>query len=128
MKDLKTVTIELAGIFREAGDVEFAYIFGSMARGEEFPMSDLDIAVYMKKPLSLDRELALHSRICREIKSNDVDLLVLNKAKNLILIEEIIKNGIIVFDVNPPLRDSFELRILHDAIDFRCQRKVFAGR
>lgn len=125
MRDIIERAIE---VFRKIGNVEFAYLFGSSARGDEFPMSDVDIAVYMRsKDVRLDDELRLHSELSRGLESNSIDLIILNKARNIILLEEIVRHGKVVCDNNPSLRESFELKILHDAIDFKDQRKVFAG-
>lgn len=119
---------KLKEIFGKIEDVEFAYLFGSSARGDEFPLSDIDIAVYMRSQnVRLDDELRLHSILSRGLKSNKVDLVILNRARNIILLEEIIRHGRVVCDNNSSLRESFELNVLHDAIDFKRQRKVFAG-
>ncbi|MFZ6006219.1 MAG: type VII toxin-antitoxin system MntA family adenylyltransferase antitoxin, partial [Nitrospirota bacterium] len=118
----------LTAIFHKTEGVEFAYLFGSFARGDEFPFSDIDIAVYLSGKASLADELRLYSIIGRELKHDNVDLLILNNTNNIILLDDIVRYGKVVCDRNPSLRESFELRVLHDAIDFKYQRKVFAGR
>ncbi|BCB97109.1 nucleotidyltransferase [Dissulfurispira thermophila] len=125
---VKELSEKLDGIFYRIREVEFAYLFGSFARGDEFSFSDIDIAVYLNKEVSLADELRLYSIIARELKHDSIDLLILNNTHNIILLEDIVRYGKVVCDRNPFLRESFELRILHDAIDFRYQRKVFAGR
>ncbi len=125
MKDLSG---KLAVIFHKTEGVEFAYLFGSFARGNEFSFSDIDIAVYLSKKPSLADELKLYSIICRELKHNNLDLLILNDTNNIILLDDIVRYGKVVYDRSPSLRESFELRVLHNAIDFKYQRKVFAGR
>ena len=85
--------------------MEFAYLFGSSARGDEFPLSDIDIAVYMRSQnVRLDDELRLHSILSRGLKSNKVDLVILNRARNIILLEEIIRHGRVVCDNNSSLK------------------------
>ncbi len=129
MKTTDIISAKLNELFCKMKDVEFAYVFGSYARGDVFPLSDIDVAVYTdQKDMSLDYELKMHSILSKELKSNTVDLIVLNKTRNLMLLDEIIRYGRVVYDRNPSLREDFELRILHDAMDFRYQRKVFAGR
>lgn len=128
MKMTNEVLLKLRTIFQNAEDVEFAYLFGSCSRDDTFPFSDIDIAVYMdRENISLERELELHSILSRRLGNNNVDLVLLNRANNLILLEDIVRNGKVIYDKDPSLRESFELRILHDAIDFKYQRKVFAG-
>jgi len=129
METADIISAKLNELFRKMKDVEFAYVFGSYARGDVFPLSDIDVAVYTdQEDMSLDDELKMHSILGTELKSNTVDLIVLNKTRNLMLLDEIIRYGRVVYDRNPSLREDFELRILHNAMDFRYQRKVFAGR
>lgn len=119
----------LAEIFRKTDYIEFAYLFGSHARNAAFPFSDLDIAVYLHpSDISLNRELELHSFLSRELKSDSIDIVILNSAKNNILLEDIVRHGKVVYDGNKDLRESFELKVLHEAMDFKYQRRVFAGR
>jgi len=42
-------TKNIAGILKKSGLVEFAYLFGSRAKGRAGTRSDWDIAVYFKK-------------------------------------------------------------------------------
>ncbi|MBI5194727.1 MAG: nucleotidyltransferase domain-containing protein [Nitrospirae bacterium] len=119
---------KLKNIFLNAEDVEFAYLFGSCAYENAFPTSDIDIAVYMcRETAFFDKEMELHAVLSRALKSNAVDLVFLNRTKNIILLEEIVRSGKIVCDRNPQLRETFELNVLHNAMDFKYQRKVFAG-
>ncbi len=127
-QSVKDLSEKLTTIFRRIEKVEFAYLFGSFARGDDFPFSDIDIAVYLSGKASLDDELRLYSIIGRELKHDNLDLLILNNTNNIILLEDIVRYGKVIYDRNPSLRESFELRVLHDAIDFKYQRKVFAGR
>jgi hypothetical protein len=46
---------------------------------------------------------------------------------NLILLDEIVRNGMLVFDGDTELREDFEARILHDCMDFRRQRLLTIG-
>jgi predicted nucleotidyltransferase len=127
-RSVKDLSEKLTAIFSRIEEIKFAYLFGSFARGDGFSFSDIDIAVYLSGKASLADELKLYSIISRELKHDNIDLLILNNTNNIILLEDIVRYGKVVCDRNPPLRESFELRVLHDAIDFKYQRKVFAGR
>lgn len=107
----------------------FACLFGSVARRETTPLSDIDIAVFISGPEETygDTKLSLYADICRALKTNDVDLLVLNSATNLIILEDVVRYGVILYDSVPDLREEFELKILHQAIDFRAQRVAIMG-
>lgn len=124
------ILLKLAEIFHEKlKEVEFAYLFGSHARLDASPLSDIDIAVYLNTcRVSLDKELELYAILSRELNSNSIDLIILNNSDNTTLLAEIIRGGKVVYDRSLSLREDFELRILHDSIDFIYQRKVFAGK
>lgn len=107
----------------------FAYLFGSVAEGVESALSDVDIAVYASPghDMDLDERLGFQADCCRALKRDDVDVMVLNQTRNLILKEEIVRNGIVILDQAPETRTEWEVKILHQAIDFRDQRKAVMG-
>jgi predicted nucleotidyltransferase len=110
--------------------VLFAYLFGSTARAESSLSSDIDIAVYLSEGSTesyFETKLALYADLCRALKRNDVDLVILNTASNLILLEDIIRSGIVLFDRARDVREDFELGVLHRSIDFKTQRLSVMG-
>lgn len=120
----------LCPVFERVGNVRFAYLFGSMAKGEVSPLSDTDIAVYLGNVdpgAVFDMKLSLHGDISRALNSNAVDLLVLNSVSNTMLIEEIIRYGIVIYDRDIDEREDYEIRSLHRAIDFKTQRLAVMG-
>jgi predicted nucleotidyltransferase len=124
---LKTIAAVLEG----HGDaVAAAYLFGSTAKGDVGPLGDVDVAVLFSEQASaslLDLKLRLHADLCRALKRNDVDLLILNTASNLIIKDEIVRNGVVIFEGNPEAREEFELRVIHLCIDFKTQRRKAVG-
>ena len=111
-------------------EILFAYLFGSFARGDAGPRSDLDLAVYFvdRRPhVHHTLKIDLYMTINRLLKQNDVDIVVLNTASNLMLLDEILRQGIVLLDADPQFREDFELRTLHLAMDFREQRKTIMG-
>lgn len=108
----------------------FAYLFGSTAQDKVFPLSDIDIAVYFSKGESdfcSDMKILLYTDISRALQRNDVDVVVLNKTKNIMLLDEIVRHGIVLFDKDIHLRLDFETNILHSAFDFKSQRMAVMG-
>jgi len=60
-------------------DVLVAYLFGSLARGTQGPLSDVDVAVLLREDGSLfDRQLRLVADLSGELRRDDVDVIVLN--------------------------------------------------
>ena len=105
---------ELENILKNDTNVLFGYIFGSYADGTFRDWSDVDVAVYLKK-IGFDIELTLHYEISKAL-NKDIDMTVLNKAKNLYLLEDIISKGILLKDSEK--RIDFELKKHHQFIDF----------
>lgn len=110
--------------------VAAAYLFGSTVKGDVAALSDVDIADLLAAGTSTevpDPRFRLHVDLCRALKRNDVDLLILNTAKNLIIKDEIVRNGRLLFEGNAEQREAFELEVIHSCIDFKRQRKMAVG-
>jgi predicted nucleotidyltransferase len=110
--------------------VIFAYLFGSRAAGvNTYPPRDIDLAVYFqpKDGSFFDAKLDLYGALSRRLKTNDIHILVLNEARNLVLMGEVVRQGIVLIDRDPDLREEFEQNILHQALDFQSQRISLLG-
>lgn len=114
----------LEPVFSSTAQVLSAILFGSLATGDCTGKSDVDIAVYVKDPgvFSFRDRLALHGNCCRALRRNDVDLVVMNQLANLILLENIIRQGKVIYSIDDNELDFFIVKKLHQAIDFRLQR------
>ena len=73
----------LANRLRAAG-AAYATVFGSLARGEARPDSDIDIAVSFGRPMSADLRMAI-TGIVADAAGRSVDLIDLETAGGLIL-------------------------------------------
>ena len=73
------------------------YVFGSVARNESKPHSDLDVAVYIDesalKPEPFGYAAELSSSLMRELGHSSVDVVVLNDAAPL-LYHRVLRDGI----------------------------------
>ncbi len=107
----------------------FAYIFGSVVTGGyNIAESDIDLAFFLDSDeLDLDFQLGLMADCGRALKSDRIDLVILNQIKNLMLAEEIVRTGQVIFERDKEKRDLFEVKIIYQAIDFREHRKVMMG-
>ncbi len=107
---------------KHESNVLFAYLFGSSVRNNTFPLSDVDIAVFLykqKEESYFGIKCSLYVDFCRVLKRNDVDVVVLNNPANIILFDKIIREGIVLVDRDSDLRDEYEQIIIHQAIDFK---------
>lgn len=95
-----------------------AYLFGSTARGDAGPSSDVDIGLLYEiapaptlssQPLLAAAELG--SRLGRQ-----VDLVVLNTAP-VDLVHRVLLDGILLMQPNPSLRIAFEVRARNEYFD-----------
>ncbi len=131
MMSIESVKELLLPVFeRYRAKVVFAYLFGSVAMGEASPLSDVDIAVYLaeeNREFFFDLKLTLHADISRALKRNDVDLVVLNTIRNEMLTADVIRNGVVMFDRDTEAREDYEIKRLHESIDFKMQRFAVMG-
>ena len=115
---------KLQKLLSHMDEVEFAYLFGSYAKGDYTQRSDIDIAVYLKKQYNdFDTKLKVHHKI--EISlGKEIDLIVLNTAKNFNLLENIFNDGIIIKDSQDDLRIMYELDREHEIKDYKEFKKL----
>jgi len=101
-------------VLQQDSNVEFAYIFGSYVDKTFTQRSDVDVAIYFKN-YTFDKHLELSFKISK-VTLKDTDLTVLNKAKNLYLLEDIISKGVLLKDSEK--RVDFELNKHHQYLDY----------
>ncbi len=95
----------------------FAYIFGSFGRGEAF--SDIDIGTYLKSDVDrspLEIEFEMEDKI-GALTGYPVDVRALNKAPTTFVFQ-VIKDGILIKDINPDIRSDFEGLVFKKTHDF----------
>lgn len=121
----------LAPVFEKMrGRVAVAYLFGSSANGQAGPNSDIDLAVLLHTggvDADFEVRLELYADCCRALKRNDIDVVVLNRTRNLFLLESVVREGKVLFEDDAELREEYEVRVMHDFIDFREHRMRVMG-
>lgn len=128
LKELQDILMPVFEKYRK--HIIFAYLFGSYAKGELTPLSDIDIAVFLEKGTKhsyFDLKLSIHADFCRVLKRDDVDVIVLNTINNFVLLDAIVREGKILFERDRVLREDFEIKTLHQSIDFKEHRKAIIG-
>ena len=91
--------------------VQLAYLFGSRADGTQGPSSDYDIAVLFSEKPNSEIKYKIAHKLGALLKTNRVDLVVLNSAP-IELCYSVIAKGIIVYTVDTYVRVEFEASIL----------------
>lgn len=113
----------LKEFFAKVPEVKFAYLFGSVARGNAGPLSDLDIAVYFIE--SVDnftcRTKMMESLAC-VLTTERFDLVVLNDAP-ITLKFAVVKDGKLLKDESAA-RIEFEIKTVREYLDTDYLRSV----
>lgn len=99
-------------------EVIFAYLFGGLARHRLFPLSDVDIAVYLKQGSNFaECKLDILGRLINILHTDEIDLVILNRAVPSLAMN-IIKSKKIIVDKNPFERQIYESLIMRKFFDF----------
>lgn len=87
---------ELAKYLQAQADVRFALLYGSLARGQANPLSDLDVAVFFQNDLTEEqmgeRQIDITCDLMRLFRINEVDVTILNLASPFLCFQ-VIKYG-----------------------------------
>lgn len=126
-KELK----KLKSLFKKIPEIKLAYFFGSKAKGEAGPLSDYDFAFYLApetakfpprygakdKQKMFELKLLLINKISRLLKTDKVDVVILNLTETPELKYRIIKEGELIFE-RKPFKIFIEPQILNEYFDF----------
>jgi len=116
----------LTDLFMENSNIVFAYLFGGLARDKRKPLSDVDLAVYVKNIKGLNF-LSLFCNISQILCTDEIDLVVLNSAP-ISFAGRILQTRKILIDKDPFLRHRYESRILREFFDFTIKEKEILHR
>jgi uncharacterized protein len=114
-------------------DVEFAYLFGSLAAREPSPLSDVDIAVYLTKNAdAIESKLAILEGLADILNTEEIDLVILNQSA-LPICMNILKKHRVLVDKKPVVRHSYQSIIMRKYFDYSrlesdiLQRRFYHG-
>ena len=87
----------IAELLDPRSEVLEAYLFGSYARGEEQPHSDIDVAVHVDEARADNSGFGHRAHITTDLMAglgfNDVDILILNRAPP-VLYHRVLRDGV----------------------------------
>jgi predicted nucleotidyltransferase len=112
-------------------EIAEAYLFGSAARGEAQPHSDVDVAVFLEPPhparSPYGYEADLAAELMRALSTSDVDVVVLNRA-GPVLYHAVLRDGVRVLSRDPRATTRREGHALSRYCDYVPQlRKIDAA-
>ena len=108
--------------------VVFSYLFGSLAKGIPLPLSDVDIAIFLKRNVNIaDTKLDILGGLMDILRTDEIDLVILNTA-NLPLVINILRNKKIVVDKAPFSRHVFESIMMRKYFDFSIKEAAILKR
>lgn len=118
---------------QKRSDIEFAYLFGSFAMGKRFPLSDIDIALYLKergdpnKENLTEKKLEIFGVLIDLLQTEEIDLIILNIAP-LTLRMKILESKKVIVDHNPFLRHRYESLTMREYFDFSIKETTILER
>ena len=123
--DVRRLIPKLEEVFRRHPEVVAVYLFGSYARREEGPLSDVDIAYLFSSNAKEDIELdlLLCAEISKTLRTDEADCYLLNKAP-LKFQYEVITTGKLIYCRDEGLRKSYEERVKREYEAHKEQFKV----
>ena len=121
--------IPKAAIYLESmPDILFAYLFGSFGRGKHFPLSDVDIAVYLKDPSVVQKKkMEILGALIDILQTDEIDLVVLNSAP-LPLRMRILESKKVIVDRQPFARHRYESLTVREYFDFSILENKILNR
>jgi hypothetical protein len=109
-------------------EVTFAYLFGGLARGKPQPLSDVDIAIYLRTVgNAAEEKLEILGNLMAILHTDEIDLVVLNTAA-LALVMNIVKPRKIIVDKDPFSRHIFESVTMRKYFDFSIKEAAMLRR
>lgn len=100
--------------------VAVAYLFGSHARHQARPDSDVDVALLMPAASPDERfaaQLRIGSRLSTATGLPDVDVVVLDDAP-LRVAGRVIQEGTVIYSADEGVRAEYESRVFREFVDF----------
>jgi predicted nucleotidyltransferase len=123
---LKSFHHELDEVFERHG-VMLAYLYGSQARGDAGPLSDVDVAVYFRpgvpENVRFGRVLNLVGELGSVFRRNDVYVVDLAVAPPL-LRHRVYYDGQVLYCADDAERVRFETAALRDYVDTEPLRRI----
>ena len=132
MEERERLAERLAVLLNPHPEVLEAYLFGSYARGQQQPHSDIDVAVRVDETRTDNRSFGYRAHLTTDLMAglgcNDVDVLILNRAPP-VLYHRVLRDGVRVLSRDLAATTTREGQALSRYCDFVPQlAKMEAAR
>jgi len=121
------ITEKLKNYFEEHEEIQFAILFGSLAKGTANKMSDIDIAVMIDpkfdKTFPYGHQAELVADFMQILKRNDVDVVILNDAK-ILLKHQVLRYGKFIYIRDEQVRIQFQIDTINQYEDFKVLDRI----
>lgn len=114
-------------ICKDHPEIKLVYLFGSQARKKTGPLSDHDFAFYLEEvdpEKRFETKLDLYGKIGKILKTDKIDIVILNDIHAPELKYNIIKEGKLLYE-QEPYKLLLEPRILNEYFDFHHTLKKY---
>ena len=111
---------KICSIFKLYPEIKLVYFFGSRVNNRKGPLSDYDFAVYLDekdKKRIFDIKFEIMDKISRALKTDKVDIVILNTIQGPEMKYNILKQGKLIFE-KEPFKVIVEPKILNEYFDF----------
>jgi len=107
----------LINAIRGEPKIILAYLFGSRAQGRVGELSDYDVAILVDGKVADDFRYRFGSRLCKELNTAKVDLIILNSVP-IELAYNVISTGKLIYQQSVSDRVEFEANTLSKYFDY----------
>ena len=124
--DIEALIPELREVLARDERVDCAWLFGSAARGEAGPLSDVDVAVLLSPSVAPETRLDVAAALWEALERRcpRVDLVVLEEAPPA-LRHRVFRDGILLIERDERRRVAFETRAIQEYLDFQYLAEIY---
>lgn len=121
-----TLADELREVLASSDVIDCAWLFGSVARGEAGPLSDVDVAVLLKAKVPPEARMDIAAALVEKLENrcDRVDLVLLDEASPA-LQHHVFRDGLLLFERDAHRRVAFETRAIQEYLDFKYHADIY---
>jgi uncharacterized protein len=124
--DVEGLAAELREVLARDERVDCAWLFGSVARNEAGPLSDVDVAVLLSPSIAPESRLEIAAALWENLERRcpRVDLVILEEAPPA-LRHRVFRDGILLVERDERRRVAFETRAIQEYLDFQHLSEIY---